>query len=195
MNYRDINGDNVITDDDFTITGNAQPKFIGGFNNQFNFKGFDLNVFLQYSYGNDIWNASGNFTQGMLANFFDDNQSDVVLNRWRKEGDVTKTPRATTDVSSNRNNLSNSTRFIEDGSYLRFKNVALGYAVPAKVLNKAGVRTVRVYAQAQNLFTFTNYSGFDPEVNFAGASNTTLGVDFYTFPQVRTITFGINLGF
>ena len=195
MNYRDINGDNIITDDDLTITGNAQPKFIGGFNNQFNFKGFDFNVFLQYSYGNDIWNASGNFTQGMLANFFDDNQSDVVLNRWRKEGDVTQTPRATTDVSSNRNNLSNSTRFIEDGSYLRFKNVALGYAVPAKVLNKAGVRTVRVYAQAQNLFTFTNYSGFDPEVNFAGASNTTLGVDFYTFPQVRTITFGINLGF
>ena len=195
MNYRDMNGDGIITDSDFTITGNPQPKFIGGFNNQFNFKGFDFNVFMQFSYGNDIWNAAGNFTQGMFANEFDDNQSAVVLNRWKKEGDVTVTPRATTDVSANRNNLSNTTRFVEDGSYLRFKNVALGYTLPKSFFGKSGVRNLRLYAQAQNLFTFTNYTGFDPEVNFAGTSNTTLGVDFYTFPQVRTITFGINLGF
>jgi TonB-linked SusC/RagA family outer membrane protein len=195
MNYRDINGDGVITDADFTVIGNSQPLFFGGLTNVFAYKGFDLNVFLQFVYGNKTWNASGSFTQGMLANFFDDNQSAVVLGRWRKEGDVTQTPRATTDVSVNRNNQSNTTRFVEDGSFLRVKNVILGYNVDKKVLEKVKLRSVRLYVQAQNLFTFTNYSGFDPEVNFAGASNTTLGTDFYTFPQARTYTVGINVGF
>ncbi|MCU0444336.1 MAG: TonB-dependent receptor [Microscillaceae bacterium] len=195
MNYRDINGDNIITDDDRTIIGNAQPKFTGGFTNNFSFKGFDLNVFLQFSYGNKTWNAAGNFQQGMLANFFEDNQTSAVLRRWRQEGDVTDVPRATTAVEINQNNESSTTRFVEDGSFLRVKNVILGYNLPASVLKYAKLRSVRVYVQAQNLFTFTNYSGFDPEVNFAGTSNITLGTDFYTFPQPRTFTFGINVGF
>lgn len=150
---------------------------------------------MQFSYGNDIWNAAGSFQQGLFANFFDDNQVDAVLNRWQQEGDITGVPRATTDVSVNQNNRSNTTRFIRDGSFLRFKNVIFGYTLPKSLTDRVSLRSARVYMQAQNLLTFTNYPGFDPEVNFAGTSNTTLGVDFYTFPQPRTITFGLNIGF
>ncbi|KEO74813.1 SusC/RagA family TonB-linked outer membrane protein [Anditalea andensis] len=196
MNFRDINGDGIITDDDFTIIGNAQPLFFGGFTNTLNYRGFDLQLFMQFSYGNEIWNAAGSYQEGMFANFFDDNNRATVNNRWRSEenpGDG-RTPRATVDIV-NRNNDANTTRFIEDGSYLRVKNLVLGYRLPQPILERLKMRSIRVYAQAQNLLTFTNYSGFDPEVNFSGTSNTTLGVDFYTFPQPRTFTFGVNVGF
>jgi hypothetical protein len=119
----------------------------------------------------------------------------AVLRRWQKEGDVTDVPRATTDVAVNQNNESSTTRFVEDGSFLRVKNVILGYNFQSNLLKRIKLRSLRLYAQAQNLFTFTNYSGFDPEVNFAGTSNTTIGTDFYTFPQPRTFTFGLNIGF
>jgi TonB-linked SusC/RagA family outer membrane protein len=195
MNYRDINNDGVITDDDFTIIGNAQPDFIGGFTNTVRYRNFDLNLFMQFSVGNEIWNAAGTYQQGMFANEFDDNNSAKVLDRWRKEGDITNVPRATTEVSVNRNNLSNTSRFVEDGSYLRVKNLTLGYTLPKSVTERISVQSLRIYAQAQNLFTWTGYSGFDPEVNFAGTDNRTLGVDFYTIPQTRTITLGLNLGF
>lgn len=195
MNYRDMNGDGVITDDDFTIIGNAQPDFIGGFTNTVRYRNFDLNLFMQFSVGNEIWNAAGTYQQGMFANGFDDNSTTQVLDRWREEGDITNVPRATTEVSVNRNNLSNTSRFVEDGSYLRVKNLTLGYTLPKSVTERISVQSLRIYAQAQNLFTWTNYSGFDPEVNFAGTDNRTLGVDFYTVPQTRTITLGLNLGF
>ncbi|MFN3801541.1 SusC/RagA family TonB-linked outer membrane protein [Belliella pelovolcani] len=197
MNYRDINGDGIITDDDFTVIGNAQPKFFGGFTNTFSYKGFDAQIFMQFSYGNEIWNAAGSFQEGMFANFFDDNNRATVENRWRSEDNPGngQVPRAAWDVSANRNNQSNTTRFIEDGSYLRVKNLVIGYRLPQQTLERLKLRSVRFYAQAQNLLTFTNYSGFDPEVNFAGTSNTTIGVDFYTFPQPRTYTFGVNIGF
>ncbi|MCH7413500.1 TonB-dependent receptor [Belliella sp. R4-6] len=197
MNYRDINGDGIITDDDFTVIGNAQPKFFGGFTNSISYKGFDAQIFMQFSYGNDIWNAAGSFQEGMFANFFDDNNKATVEGRWRSEEQPGNgsMPRAAYDVSANRNNQSNTTRFIEDGSYLRVKNLVIGYRLPADVLERVKLRSVRFYAQAQNLLTFTNYSGFDPEVNFSGTSNTTIGVDFYTFPQPRTYTFGVNIGF
>ncbi|MCH7401295.1 SusC/RagA family TonB-linked outer membrane protein [Belliella kenyensis] len=197
MNYRDINEDGIITDDDFTIIGNAQPKFFGGFTNSFSYKGFDAQIFMQFSYGNDIWNAAGSFQEGMFANFFDDNNKASVERRWRSEENPGNglMPRAAYDVSANRNNDSNTSRFIEDGSYLRVKNLVIGYRLPQATLDRIKLRSVRLYAQAQNLLTFTNYSGFDPEVNFAGTSNTTIGVDFYTFPQPRTYTFGVNIGF
>lgn len=195
MNYRDINGDGVITDDDFTIIGNAQPDFIGGFTNTVRYKNFDLNLFMQFSVGNEIWNAAGNYQQGMFANGFDDNSISVVLDRWQQEGDITDIPRATVDVSVNRNNQSNTSRFIEDGSYLRIKNLMLGYTLPRTLMQRWSIQRLRIYAQAQNLFTWTGYSGFDPEVNYAGTDNRNLGVDFYTIPQTKTITLGINLGF
>ncbi|MBW7467629.1 TonB-linked SusC/RagA family outer membrane protein [Pontibacter aydingkolensis] len=194
VRFVDVNGDGVITDDDLTIIGSAQPKYVGGLTNNFRFKGFDLNIFLQFSQGNDIANPAHQYQQHLGNDFLDDNMLALVKNRWQKEGDVTDVPRATV-LDLNNNNRSNSSRFIYDGSYLRFKNVILGYTLPTSITERAKMRSVRIYAQAQNLFTFTDYPGFDPEVNFAGTSNTTLGVDFYTFPQTRTITFGVNVGF
>ncbi|WP_299824114.1 TonB-dependent receptor [uncultured Pontibacter sp.] len=199
INFRDISGpngvpDGIITDDDLTIIGNAQPKFVGGFTNDFRFKGFDLNIFLQFSYGNEIANPAHQYQMHLGNNFLDDNMISDVMRRWRQEGDVTDVPRAVV-IDDNDNNRSNSSRFIYDGSYLRFKNVVLGYTLPSSLTERLKMRSLRVYAQAQNLITFTDYPGFDPEVNFAGTSNTTLGVDFYTFPQSRTITFGVNVGF
>ncbi|WP_192821512.1 TonB-dependent receptor [Rufibacter sp. LB8] len=193
VNFRDINGDGIITDADLTIIGNAQPDFVGGFTNTFSYKGFDLTAFLQFSVGNDIASPAMQYQQHLGADFLDDNMTKNVLNRWRKEGDVTDVPRATVDDINN-NNRSNQDRFVYDGSYARLKNLMLGYSLPSTLVSKAKLRTARIYVQAQNLVTFTDYPGFDPEVNFAGTSNTTLGVDFYTFPQARTITFGINIG-
>ncbi|WP_353959674.1 SusC/RagA family TonB-linked outer membrane protein [Echinicola jeungdonensis] len=160
MNYRDINGDGVITDDDFTIIGNAQPKFYGGLTNEVEFKGFDLQLFLQYSVGNDQWFASGAFQEGMFANFFDDNNRTTVLDRWRSEDDPGngEIPRAAYDVSVNRNNQPNTTRFVEDGSYLRIKNLVIGYKLPKDLLDRLKMRKIRIFAQAQNLFTFTEYT-------------------------------------
>ncbi|WP_169788146.1 SusC/RagA family TonB-linked outer membrane protein [Rufibacter tibetensis] len=191
VNFVDTNGDGVISDDDLTILGNAQPDFIGGFTNTFTFKGFDLTAFLQFSVGNKIANPAMQYMQHLGA--YDDNMRDIVLDRWRQEGDVTNTPRATY-LDENRNNRSNQDRFIYDGSYARLKNLMLGYTLPSALSQKAKLRSVRVFGQAQNLITWTDYPGFDPEVNFAGTSNTTLGVDFYTFPQARTFTFGVNIG-
>jgi len=194
VNFRDLNGDGVITDADLTIIGNAQPKFTGGFNNTFRYKGFDLNVFTQFVSGNKIANPALQYQTHLGNDFLDDNMRTIVLDRWQAEGDITDVPRATVD-DLNDNNRSNQSRFILDGSYLRFKNVILGYTLPKTVTSMLKMRTLRVYAQAQNLLTFTNYTGFDPEVNYAGTANTTLGVDFYTVPQARTFTFGVNVGF
>ncbi|WP_299754146.1 TonB-dependent receptor [uncultured Pontibacter sp.] len=199
VNFRDISGpngqpDGLITDDDLTIIGNAQPDYVGGFTNTLAYRNFDLSVFLQFSVGNQIANPAHQYQQHLGNDFLDDNMLSLVSDRWQQEGDVTDVPRATV-FDPNNNNRSNSSRFIYDGSYTRVKNVVLGYTIPTSLTERIKLRSLRVYAQAQNLFTFTDYPGFDPEVNFAGTSNTTLGVDFYTFPQARTITFGVNVGF
>ncbi len=191
VNFRDLNGDNIITDEDLTIIGNAQPDVVGGFTNTFRYGGFDLSVFMQFSYGNEIANPAREYQMHLGA--YDDNMVADVLDRWRQPGDVTDVPRATY-LDENQNNRGNQSRFVYDGSYMRVKNVVLGYSLPKTFVERYSLRNVRLYAQAQNLFTFTDYPGFDPEVNYAGTSNTTLGVDFYTIPQSRTFTVGINLG-
>ncbi|WP_161890563.1 SusC/RagA family TonB-linked outer membrane protein [Pontibacter russatus] len=198
VNFRDISGpngepDGILTDDDLTIIGDAQPDYVGGFTNTFRYKGLDMSVFLQFSVGGQIANPAHQYQQHLGNDYLDDNMLSLVGDRWQKEGDITDVPRATVD-DFNDNNRSNSSRFIYDGSYTRVKNLVLGYTVPSALTERVKLRSLRLYAQAQNLLTFTDYPGFDPEVNYAGTSNTTLGVDFYTFPQTRTITFGINLG-
>ncbi|RNI29423.1 TonB-dependent receptor [Rufibacter immobilis] len=193
VNFRDISGDGRITDDDLTIIGNAQPDFVGGLTNNFSFRGFDLMAFFQFSVGNEIANPAMQYQQHLGANFLDDNMLALVKNRWQQEGDVTDVPRAIVR-DENDNNRSNQDRFIYDGSYVRLKNLMLGYTLPTTLISPLKLRSVRLYVQAQNLVTWTDYPGFDPEVNFSGTSNTTLGVDFYTFPQARTITFGVNIG-
>lgn len=204
VRYRDIDGDGRITSSDQEILGNAQPKYFGGITNTVRFLGFDLSVLFQYNIGNKIYNNNISFAQGMNGVF---GQDAAVLNRWTTTNTNTNIPRAVYGDPSNNRRVSD--RFIEDGSYGRFKVVTLGYNLPKTLTTKAHITTARIYVQAQNLVTFTKYSGLDPEVNtFSAASvntpgnagsaqtaNASIGTDFLTYPQARTLTAGVTLGF
>ena len=188
--YADTNFDGQITSDDRTIVGNPHPDFIGGLTNNFSYKGFDLSIFLQGSYGNDVFHGSRLFLESLQGG---DNQIAAVTRRWMQPGDITDIPRATLDPVIAANNKRVSSRFIEDGSYLRIKNVTFGYTIDQDVLKKGFFDSIRVYLSAQNLFTFTNYTGLDPEVNYRGDDNAVIGTDFFTYPQAQTFTLGVNL--
>lgn len=190
--FADTNIDGDITTDDRTKVGDPNPVYIGGFTNTFAYKGFDLSVFLQFSYGNDVFNGSRLFLESLQGG---DNQLADITRRWKKPGDITDIPRATTDPVKATENKRVSSRFIEDGSYLRVKNVTLGYNFSSALISKLHLSSLRLYASAQNLFTFTRYSGLDPEVNYSGNDTQVIGTDFFTFPQARTLTFGVNLKF
>ena len=198
--YEDVNDDGFYSrQDDRVIIGNALPLHTGGFTNTFGYKNFSLTVFMNWSYGNDIYNMTNAVLVAMSE---ENNQSIETLNRWTTPGQVTDMPRALygsssvsgaapTDVSS---------RYLEDGSFLRVKNVNLSYNIPNTLLERVSINSARVYVAAQNLLTFTNYSGMDPENqnqgnNEDGTSVPTLGVDYLTQPQARTYTIGINLSF
>jgi len=189
--YIDRNGESTFTPtaDDRTIIGNANPDFQYGFTNNFSYKNFGLNIFLQGSQGNDVFNATRIETEGMID---PKNQSTAVLDRWRQAGDITNIPMA---LAGSINNSRASTRFVENGSYLRAKAVTLSYNLPAALLSKASIGSLRLYVTGENLFTITNYSGFDPEVNAYSSSNTALGIDYGTYPQTRNLIFGLNLSF
>ncbi|MCF6243156.1 MAG: TonB-dependent receptor [Bacteroidales bacterium] len=189
MIYKDVNGDGEFTPDDKQIIGNANPKFIYGLNNTFSYKGFDLSIFLQGVYGNDIFNATRIETESM--NDFKSQQA-TVLNRWKNPGDITDMPAATL---GEKYNSELSTRFIEDGSYLRVKSLTLSYTLPQSVIGRLKLSKLRFYVTGENLYTFTKYSGYDPEVNAFGGDNLAQGIDFGTYPQSRNIIFGLNLSF
>jgi len=195
VRFRDLNGDGRIdATNDQEIIGSAQPKYYGGITNTVRFHGFDLSVLFQYNVGNQIYNNTRSFSEGMNTVF---GQDASVLNRWTPTNTNTNMPRAIFgDPSTNRRV---SDRFIEDGSYGRIKLVTLGYNLPKSVYSLAHLTTARIYLQAQNLVTFTKYSGLDPEVNtFSGvnqAANAAPGTDFLTYPQARMLTAGITLGF
>ncbi len=188
--YADTNFDGEITSADRTIVGNPHPDFIYGLTNTFAYKNFDLNIFLQGSYGNDVFNGSRLFLESLQGG---DNQLASVTRRWQNPGDITDIPRATTDPVAASQNKRVSSRFIEDGSYLRFKNITLGYTLNQKNMKNPHFESIRIYLSAQNLFTFTNYSGLDPEVNYRGDDNSVIGTDFFTYPQAQTFTLGVNL--
>ncbi len=185
--YADLNGNGTVDPGDRTTIGCAQPKFIYGMTNTFSYAGFGLSVFIQGSQGNKIFNASRIDTEGMI-DFR--NQSKAVLERWRRPGMVTDIPRA-----GNSENIHNSTRFVEDGSYLRFKDITLSYDLKKEWLKKTFLSKVQIYVTAQNLFTLTKYSGYDPEVNAYGSNSVALGVDYGTYPQSKTVIFGVNVEF
>jgi TonB-linked SusC/RagA family outer membrane protein len=186
--YKDVNKNGVFdSDGDRTIIGDAQPDFIFGLTNNLTYKRWNLNIFFQGSVGNDIYNATRIDLEGM---FDSKNQSTEVLNRWTPDNTDTNIPRA-----NNMDNVKNSTRFIENGSYVRLKAVTLTYNFNPEWLTRAGISRLSIYATGQNLLTFTDYSGFDPEVNAFGQSATELGIDYGTYPQQRTIIFGLNLEF
>src|SRR5690606_17757351 len=163
--FADTNFDGEITSDDRTKVGDPNPDFIGGFTNTFSYKGFDLSVFLQFSYGNDVFNGSRLFLEWLQGG---DNQVAAVTRRWREPGDITDIPRATSDGVKAAENKRASSRFIEDGSYMRVKNVTLGYNFGSSLTDRLNLSSLRVYVSAQNLFTFTRYNGLDPEVNYSG---------------------------
>ncbi len=177
--------------DDVQFVGSPHPDFTGGLTNTFAFGGFDLNVFVLFSYGNEIFNATRAFADDGGSSL--DNKLASVLDRWQQPGDVTDIPRASLDGDSGAGAI--TSRYIEDGSFLRLKTVTLGYALPEAIAARARARSLRVYVSTQNLVTITNYSGLDPESNSNGSgSNVALGTEFYTFPQPRTFTVGLTLG-
>lgn len=188
IKFRDINGDGLVNSDDKTIIGDPNPEFSGGFSNNFTFQNFDLNVFMQFSVGNDVLNANrivfegdGRANQNMFATY---------INRWTPENQNNDYYRTN---GSGPSDAGYSTRVVEDGSYLRLKTVSLGYNFTPKLLNKIKLKTFRVYVSAQNLLTFTDYQGYDPEVSRFGNSPLRPGFDYSVYPRSRTITFGANI--
>jgi TonB-linked SusC/RagA family outer membrane protein len=190
--YADKNFDGEITTADRTKVGNPHPDFIGGITNTLGYKGLDLSFFFQGSYGNDMFNGSRLFLESLQGG---DNQLAVVNNRWQKPGDITAIPDATNDPVRAASNKRVSSRFIEDGSYLRLKNLTMGYSFNKQKLADRKIGGLRIYFSGQNLLTFTNYSGLDPEVNYRGNENAIIGTDFFTYPQARAYTLGFNLTF
>ncbi len=181
IKFKDLNNDGVINASDQTYIGNPNPPVIFAMNNTFLYKGIDLSIFLQGVAGNKIFNANNIYQEAMST---DQNQTAYVLGRWEGEGTSNSIPRAI--YSDPNNNERISDRFVESGSYLRIKSVTLGYTLPEDLIRRWRFSRVRVYASCLNLFTFTKYTGFDPEV---GAT----GVDFSVYPVYRTLSVGINL--
>jgi TonB-linked SusC/RagA family outer membrane protein len=185
--YKDIDNNGVINSSDRTIIGDAQPDFTFGFTNNFSYKKWDLNIFIQGSVGNDIYNATRIDLEGM---FDSKNQSKVVNNRWTPTDTIADIPRP-----GNMDNVRNSTRFIEDGSYVRLKALTLSYRLIENTEKFKAIKKLSIYFSGENLLTFTNYSGFDPEVNAFGNSATEIGIDYGTYPQARTFIVGLNVEF
>lgn len=183
IKFRDLNNDGKIDDADRTYIGNPSPRYIFAMNNTFSYKGFDLSIFLQGVEGNDIFNANRIYQEGMAVA---QNQTKTVLNRWTPDNPSTTIPRAVFNDPNKNTRVSN--RFIENGSYLKIKNVTLGYNLPVKFIVGAKLQSARIYISAQNLYTFTNYTGFDPEVSVSG-------IDLNVYPVTRTISAGVNIIF
>lgn len=183
----------AIKPSDRRLLGNAQPDFTYGMTNNVTYKNFDLTVFLQGSQGNKIYNGVRVELEGLKDSR---NQSTAVLNRWKQPGDITDIPGI--NLASD-DNTAISTRFLENGSYLRFKTITLAYRFDEKLLNKIGIGEASLYVSGQNLITITKYQGFDPEVNTYGTSgntdqqNVALGVDYGAYPQAKMILFGLNM--
>ncbi len=190
IKYRDMNGDGDITPADLVVIGRGQPIHTGGFSNNFSYKGFDLNVFLQWSYGNDILNANRYMFEGNGNIRLSLNQFASYQDRWSESNPTNKNFKSGGQGTIG----SYSSRAIEDGSYLRLKTVSLGYNLPEHVLKTLHLSKLRLTVAAQNLLTFTNYSGMDPEVSVR-SSVLTPGFDFSAYPIARTVVFGLNVTF
>lgn len=205
LKIKDLNGDGLITTDgDRQVIGNATPKFVGGWNNQFAYKGIDLSVFVNFVYGNDIYNANNiEWTDGTFPNL---NVLAKMKNRWRnidETGNLVTDPTALAALNTNAQIWSpvNSQRYfvkstdIEDGSFLRVNNITLGYTLPTVLIAKLKIQSLRVYGTVNNLKVFTNYSGYDPEVATRNSDPLTPGVDFAAYPRSRVFVFGVNATF
>ena len=183
IRFRDLNNDGVINDEDRTVLGNPNPTWLFSMNNTLTYKGFELSVYLQGVAGNKIFNANNIDNTGMSAAY---NQTTDVLDRWTGEGTSNFMPRAVYGDPNGNNRVSD--RFVEDGSYLRLKNITLAYNFPSKWIGKLGVEALRLSLSCENVATITSYSGFDPEVDING-------IDLSRYPISRTFSFGLNLNF
>jgi TonB-linked SusC/RagA family outer membrane protein len=190
IRFKDLNGDNVINADDRQMIGNPWPDYEGGWTNNLTWRGFDLTAFVQFSQGNDVFNGFRIYADQFGSG--GDNHSTRALKRWTPTNTNTTEPRAVWGDPNQ--NTRTSDRFIEDGSFVRLKNTIVGYTLPTDFASRLGFRTARVYLQGQNLLTRTKYTGWDPEVNSSGNSSITRGYDFYTLPQLRVFTVGVNVG-
>jgi hypothetical protein len=193
VRYKDVGGadgkpDGVIDEKDITFIGSPLPKFTYGVTNTVNYKNFDFSVFIQGSHGAKIFNFLRWQLEKMDNPYY--NQLRSVMDRYTDVNTNGKLPRFT---NTNVNNVYMSDRYVEDGSYLRIQNIAIGYRIPAKYLSKAKISTARVYITVQNLHTFTNYSGYDPEVGVFNNNIRLTNVDAGHYPNPRSFTAGINL--
>lgn len=204
--FEDRNGDGVITDDDCTYIGNPNPKFTFGIGNTFSWKGFDLTVFLSGSYGNDVLNYARRWLENPRENTnllrsalnyavvekIDPNGPDDFRNLHVTGGD-SKMHRLSASSTNENNRLSD--RYIEDGSYLRIQNISLGYTFPKRWIQKLSLQNVKVYANLQNVYTWTKYNGYDPEVGSMYGDALMNGLDYGRYPSPRIYTFGLNVSF
>ena len=183
IRFRDLNNDGVINDSDRTVIGNPNPSWLFSMNNSLSYKGFELSVFLQGIAGNKIYNANNIDNTGMAAAY---NQTTDVLKRWQGEGTSNSMPRAV--FGDPNQNTRESDRFVENGSYLRLKNITLSYTFPKQWLQKAQIENARLSLSCENVATITGYSGFDPEVGING-------IDQNRYPISRTFSLGLNFNF
>lgn len=199
----DKNGDGKDPSEaDRRIMGSPLPKHIGGFTNTFNYKGFDLSIFFQWSYGNMIYNRTRQWMEELkreLQSTIGYNTTQRAFdNRWREEGDVTEVPGVFYDLRNRRHFLPHQ-GWLEDGSYLRLKTLTFGYSLPASVSQRLRMNRTRIYFSSNNLLTFTNYLGYDPEVSHFNSQgrggNIGIGYDHGSYPQSRTFVLGVNLSF
>ncbi len=188
IKYRDLNGDGVVNDQDRAFIGNPNPKFTYGLNNTLGYKGFDLNIFVQGSQGNDVYNLNRYYLEGGLAAAT--NAGTIALDRWTGPGTSNFVPRAV--YNDPNQNIRASSHYIENGSYLRIKLLTLGYTLPKELTSALQGKRIRIYVSSQNLVTATKYTGFDPEL---GNNGNSLGVDRGVYPQARSFLAGVNVGF
>jgi TonB-linked SusC/RagA family outer membrane protein len=191
VKYVDVNKDGKIDASDKTFIGNPHPKFTFGFTNNFKYQNFDCSVFLQGSYGNDVMNLTrrGGTTNASLY----DNQLVQALDYYSATNTGSNNPRPIADSANN--NLLISDRYVEDGSYLRIQNITIGYSLPQDIISKYKLSRLRLYGTAQNLYTFTDYSGYDPEIGSFNQNVLLSGIDNGRYPVARTFLIGLNVEF
>jgi hypothetical protein len=220
IKFKDLNGDGVINDKDRTIIGNANPFSFGGLNQQFTYKNFDASIFINFQYGNKIFNANKlEFSSGYTP---EANLLDIMNNRWHTIDPATgqviqqvstingtqQVVGASPDVIGKVNSgatlwtpLTSSSAFypnswaVEDGSFIRINNITIGYTLPGSITNRLKIQRLRVYVTGNNLAVLTGYSGYDPEVNTRRATPMTPGIDYSAYPRSRSFLFGLNLSF
>lgn len=188
--YKDFNDDKALTLTDKRFIGDPNPDFIFGLNSNMSYKGFSLSMFVQGSQGNDIFNLSyinQTMDYGMGLNM----PVEVFNSNWNAENTNAKYPRV-----SNKTLVNVSDRFVQDGSYIRLKNIQLAYDIPVDKLGIKWMKNCQVYVSGQNLITITDYPWYDPEINSYGSSNSiNQGIDHYSYPTAKSVTFGVKVGF